>query len=297
MTESGVFELENPEGFCLKQKPAVVRGPGLAVIRASGADTLAFFDRIFTNRVSAIKKGGMISGWADAKGRLIAAPQLVRAGEDALYLLVPRDTAETLMKKLRLYIFRSKVILEDVTEKVRPVAVLGTEEGVRAELEKAGLSLPGAPWGVMAAGAARVLRLPDARDGVPLFAGAPVRALVLSGSDALEEAAPDESLWWLSEIAAEVPSIFAGAVGKFVPQGVGLERFGGVSFNKGCYPGQELISRVQHNMAKFGKGPAVTRTAEAVPAAGEALGEKVVVLAVKAGAETFALVQAPAAGA
>lgn len=301
MTESGVFELENPVASRLAEKPAAARIAGLAVIRASGADTLSFFDRVFTNRVSAIKDAAMISGWADAKGRLIAAPKLVRAGEDALYLLVPRDTAEDLMKKLRLYIFRSKVTLEDVTKKIRPTVLLGTAEGVGAALEKAGLSLPENAWGVAAAGEARAVRLPDAKeakDAVPFFAGAPVRVLVLVGPEAFEGVEEvDEALWWLSEIAAEVPSIFAGAVGKFVPQGVGLERFGGVSFNKGCYPGQELISRVQHNMAKFGKGPAVIRTAEAAPAAGVDFGDKVAVFSVKAGSETFVLVQAPLAAA
>lgn len=296
MTESGVFELENPVAFRLAEKPAAVRIAGLAVIRASGADTLSFFDRVFTNRVSAIKDGAMISGWADAKGRLIAAPQLVRAGEDALYLLVPRETAEALMKKLRLYIFRSKVVLENVTEQVRPMALLGTAEGVGAALEKAGLSLSESAWGVVSAGGARAVRLPDAKDAVPFFTGAPVRVLVFAGPEAFEGVEnAGEALWWLSEIAAEVPSIFAGAVGKFVPQGVGLELFGGVSFNKGCYPGQELISRVQHNKAKFGKGPAVIRTAEAVPAAGVDFGDKVAVLSVKAGSETFAFVQAPLA--
>ena len=299
MLESGVFTLENPSQLHLKERPALAGLPDLAVIRAEGADTLSFLDRIFTNRVSAIGEGAMISGWADAKGRLLAAPRIVRAGEDALHLVVPRETAPDFLKKLRLYVFRSKVRLEDVTERLPAAGLLGSEAGAARALEAAGLALPAAAWGVSRTEGACAVRMPDARGDVPLFSGAPARVLLLADKAAFGRIAAqggdEPALWWLSEIAARTPSVFSGACGKFVPQGIGLGELGGLSFNKGCYPGQEVIARVQHNLSKFRKALKLLRTEAALPAAGEDWEDGVVVQAVRMGSETFALMQAPAA--
>lgn len=299
MSESGCFSLDIASLPDPAEKPvAVPLGADLAVIRAEGADTLPFFNRIFTNRVEKIGEGAMISGWADAKGRLIAAPRLVRAAPDALYLIVPKDTAEALAKKLRMYIFRSKVTLSDAGEEAAPAGLLGTGEGVSAALAAAGAALPEAAWGVSKAEGLTAVRLPDAAEEVPALGAARVRVLLLGTAGAIAKTGAAEAsqsgLWWLSEIAARVPSVFAGSVGKFIPQGIALDELGGVSFNKGCYPGQELIARVHNHPEKFGKKLAFVRTKAEVPAAGADCEAGVAVEAVKIGDETFALMQAAA---
>ena len=54
------------------------------------------------------------------------------------------------------------------------------------------------------------------------------------------------SVWWRSEVEAAVPTVFAATQEKFVPQMINLEVLGGVSFKKGCYPGQEVVARSQY---------------------------------------------------
>jgi folate-binding protein YgfZ len=54
------------------------------------------------------------------------------------------------------------------------------------------------------------------------------------------------TLWWISEIDAAVPTVFAATQEKFVPQMLNLEVLGGVDFKKGCYPGQEVVARSQY---------------------------------------------------
>ena len=61
-----------------------------------------------------------------------------------------------------------------------------------------------------------------------------------------EIARGSSSHWWLSEIDAAVPTIFAATQEKFVPQMINLEVLGGVDFKKGCYPGQEIVARSQY---------------------------------------------------
>lgn len=60
------------------------------------------------------------------------------------------------------------------------------------------------------------------------------------------DASTDSALWWASEIAAGKTTVWPGSRELFVPQAVNYELSGGVVFNKGCYPGQEVVSRVQH---------------------------------------------------
>jgi folate-binding protein YgfZ len=55
-----------------------------------------------------------------------------------------------------------------------------------------------------------------------------------------------ESRWALEEIRAGRPLITAATQDQFVPQMVNLEKLGGVDFQKGCYPGQEIVARAQY---------------------------------------------------
>ncbi|MDO8705651.1 MAG: hypothetical protein Q7J84_11975, partial [Sulfuricaulis sp.] len=47
-------------------------------------------------------------------------------------------------------------------------------------------------------------------------------------------------------IMAGIPSVHPGTIEEFVPQMANLEAVGGVNFKKGCYPGQEIVARMQY---------------------------------------------------
>jgi folate-binding protein YgfZ len=85
-----------------------------------------------------------------------------------------------------------------------------------------------------------VLRLPDAA-GTSRW---------LLASPAGDEPPPLPALplaqWQWLEVASGVPTIVGATVEQFVPQMVNLELVGGVHFQKGCYPGQEVVARSQY---------------------------------------------------
>ena len=54
------------------------------------------------------------------------------------------------------------------------------------------------------------------------------------------------SVWALQDIESGIPDIYATTVESFVPQMANLHAIGGVSFKKGCYPGQEVVARMQY---------------------------------------------------
>jgi folate-binding protein YgfZ len=55
-----------------------------------------------------------------------------------------------------------------------------------------------------------------------------------------------EPVWRLTEVRAGTPWITASTQEEFVPQMANMELIGAVSFNKGCYPGQEIVARTQY---------------------------------------------------
>jgi len=67
-----------------------------------------------------------------------------------------------------------------------------------------------------------------------------------AAASASAECKGDEESWALQEIRAGRPLITAATQDQFVPQMVNLETLGGVDFQKGCYPGQEIVARAQY---------------------------------------------------
>ena len=55
-----------------------------------------------------------------------------------------------------------------------------------------------------------------------------------------------EPVWRLLDIQAGIPNILAATAELFVPQMINLQLINGVSFKKGCYPGQEIVARMQY---------------------------------------------------
>ena len=53
----------------------------------------------------------------------------------------------------------------------------------------------------------------------------------------------DADAWRAADLAAGIPWIGAATQDLFIPQTVNLELIQGVSFTKGCYPGQEVVAR------------------------------------------------------
>ena len=293
MMQEGSWAVSPQDCRGLGQGSALSPLESLSVIRASGADALGFFDRLFCSRISDIGEGAKLTGWADAQGRLIAAPRIVREAPESFLLLIPRGLAPAFLKKIRLYVFRSKVKFEEVTGSLCASGLAGG--GAARALEAAGLSLPEKPWEVSRSGGLAAVRVPDADPGrVPALEAAFPRVIVLGEPGALPRLdAPkaSEGLWWLADISCGLPTVFAATSGRFLPQAVGLEKLGGVSFNKGCYPGQEVIARLQNHPERLKRQPEILCSHEPLPGAGGECAGGTVVESVSAGEAFYALIE------
>jgi len=93
----------------------------------------------------------------------------------------------------------------------------------------------------------RVTRLPGgARGSERIVIRAPLTATPAWQARCASLTEAPLAQWWWSQIDAGVPTVLAATQEKFVPQMINLEVLGGVSFKKGCYPGQEIVARSQY---------------------------------------------------
>jgi len=218
----------------------------LGLIRASGADAAGFLHNLLTNDINGITPGGArFAGFCTPKGRLLALFLIWREGDDFL-LMLPRDILSAMLKKLSMYVLRSKVKLTDATDEraligysipraAAPAPTLGFDEAV------AGLPR----FGVAVVEGGQAIRLDDTRWLLALDA-----ASAASRWQQLTTSARPVGLaaWQWLEIAGGQPRVVAGTQEAFVPQMLNMElpAVAGVSFSKGCYPGQEIVARTQY---------------------------------------------------
>lgn len=214
----------------------------LAILQADGADATAFLHGQLSNDVQGLAPGeSLLAGYCNAKGRLFALPRLWRVG-DGWQLCLPADTADVVLKRLRMFVLRSKVTLtrrEDLT-------LLGVAgDGAVDCLRQAGLPVPGEVNAVSMYGDVAVMRLPGSSARFQICAPDAVAPALWA---ALAECArpASGSVFRLLDIDAGLAVIHAPTLEAFVPQMVNLDRVDGVSFRKGCYPGQEIVARMHY---------------------------------------------------
>lgn len=194
--------------------------PDWGVIRASGADAASFLQSQLTQDVLGLDAHrATLAGWCSAKGRLMASFVVWRPAPDEVLLACSADLLPAVLKRLSMFVLRAKCKLSDAS---------------------AELPLHGVAGAVAGAG---VWRRVDGAIGLPPARGV-ARALFAGAAPALP--ALDANAWSWLEVASGVPRIVAATVEKFVPQMVNLELVGGVNFQKGCYPGQEVVARSQY---------------------------------------------------
>jgi folate-binding protein YgfZ len=236
------FDAADPRAHAAAGATTVIPLTHLGLIRSSGEESAPFLHNLFSNDVNKLAPEAVQwNSFNSPKGRMLASLLLWR--EVAGHMLaVSADIHPALLKKLSMYVLRSKVKLTDGDADTVLVGVSGKDAS--AVLGRAGLPLPAGPMRQAAAGEARCLQL-DANSFVLALpaAEAPARFAALVAAGALKAGT---DAWQLAMIRAGVPLVTAATQEEFVAQMLNYEVIGGVSFNKGCYPGQEIVARTQY---------------------------------------------------
>lgn len=188
-----------------------------AIVSVSGPDAEHFLQNIVTADLDTLKSG-------EAKPSALLAPQgkilfdflVSRTGDGALLLECRADIADDFVRRLTLYKLRAKVEISKRDESL--VAVSWGDDSVASETDSSWL---------------RDSRFPE---DAPTWRSYQPQA-----------ATADLTAWHAFRIAAGIAESGPDyALGDAFPHDVLLDQMGGVGFRKGCYIGQEVVSRMQH---------------------------------------------------
>lgn len=218
----------------------------LAVFHITGADALSFIQGQVTNDIaSASTLQSKLAGYCTAQGRLLATLVLNQLPETSTELptiqgLIKRDLCEPVLKRLSMFVLRAKAKLSVTSQRVVGVSVTNDQKN-RLE-EQLGHTLPLTPWEVTHCASGSWICAP-VRQGHRWWWI--VSNEQLNTQQALFNAclSQDSEEWHALDIDAGIPWIELSTQDVFIPQTLNLDLIEGVSFTKGCYPGQEIVAR------------------------------------------------------
>ena len=206
------------------------------VIRAQGADAASFLHGQLTQDMQSLQAGqARLAGFCSAKGRLLASFVVWRHDADTLLLACSADLLAATLKRLSMFVLRAKCKLSDASADWPLYGLAGAEAA--AWLGDAAATQA---WACAPLGAGHAIRLPDS--------AGQTRWLLAQPADAAAPPLPALAIadWDWLEVQSAVARISAATLEHFVPQMVNLELVGGVNFQKGCFPGQEVVARSQY---------------------------------------------------
>jgi tRNA-modifying protein YgfZ len=218
---------------------AACRLSDFSVFTVSGPDAASFLHNQLTNKVTDLAAHQLQrTGYCTPKGRLLAIMLQWKAADDSIGHIIPRELHESTVKRLKMFVLRSKVSFVD---HMNDTAIYGLWGSVAADVQVgAVMQLPELPG-------ATLMRTHDC----PVL-GPRAWLLVNDAQAAAADAwlnnisQRPEAAWRFSEIQSGLPWVWKPTAEAFVPQMVNLELVDGVSFTKGCYPGQEVVARSQY---------------------------------------------------
>lgn len=204
----------------------------LEVVAIEGEDAAEFISNQFTSDTNQIKhKEIHQSAWCDPKGRVLFAPVLFKHN-DGYRCLLPKDLATQFCQRLKMFVLRSQVSIQPLHDLSVGGMVLDNGapvvEGEQAQVE--------------------VLEIPPANTASERIS----RYYLIGDAELIKAFAADRALprndrqWQRDQMINGIAEINVAVSGEFLPQELNFDALNAVSFQKGCYPGQEIIARLKY---------------------------------------------------
>jgi len=210
--------------------------PDRGVIKVSGDDARKFLDGLVTTNIDLLQPGlGRFGALLTPQGKIIVDFLVTEASQaqgGGFVFDVPLALAQALATKLGFYKLRAKVTVENLSSQLGVLAVWGGEPATKPDLAFQDPRDPQLGW--------RFLVPED---------------LAATTASAIGAELCDSDDYEAHRIACGAPRGGVDFIyGDAFPHETNMDRLHGVDFDKGCYVGQEVVSRMQH------RGTARTRT-------------------------------------
>lgn len=218
----------------------------IAVLRIAGEDAVNFLHGQLSNDISGMgQQEARLAAYCNPKGRMLGSLVLWHETSEPgspLLALVKADAVEPMLKRLRMFVLRSKVSFEQTSLAVYGVSTVSAPKPVWSIQHHESFTLIAAP----------VSSNQSARQWLVAEADSDISGLTTENGSALVPR--DAQAWHAQDIEAGLGWVEQGNVELFIPQSMNYDLNGGVSFTKGCYPGQEVVARAHFRGAVKRRG-------------------------------------------
>ncbi|KPJ92202.1 MAG: hypothetical protein AMJ53_09865 [Gammaproteobacteria bacterium SG8_11] len=214
-----------------------------AVISVDGEDNMDFLQNQFSNDVRLVNEThSQLSAYCSPKGRVLSLFRIIKQ-DRTYFLLLPQERLQSTLNRLKMFVLRSKVMLEDASGRIGVLGIGGN--GSTELLSRLSSNLPQTSDDSVYVQALSIVKL----------MGDPSRYLIVGGYDQLRavwnqckpQATPvSGQVWAYWNIQAGLPEVFEVNSDEFVPQMLNLHSLNAINFKKGCYPGQEVVARMHY---------------------------------------------------
>jgi folate-binding protein YgfZ len=204
------------------------------VLQVSGQDAATLLQGQLTCNVNDVNsQKSSFTAMCNPKGRVIATILLIRQ-DDFFLIVLPLDLIEIISKKLLMYKLRSVVNINDVTAEYCMVGVSKTKSSNGAFTttnngEVISIAMPSQQSRHLVL--SKFFKLKNYCEN-----------LIASADFAWEH----NEDWRLQDLQSGLAWLTTASSEQFIPQMLNLDQLGGVSFNKGCYTGQEIVARTHY---------------------------------------------------
>jgi tRNA-modifying protein YgfZ len=207
----------------------------LGILSVTGQDAaLLLQGQVTCNVYEVTEHKAIFAAMCNPKGRVIST-FLVLKKDDGFLLVLPKVLLEPVKKKLQMYVLRSKVTLTDSSDSLCLIGLLG--QGTPQAAQFGSHRHEGAIFVSMSAVQNRQLIVADPDSATALWSDAVLRQAFQAGnSDA----------WRSLDILSGIPWLGMETSEEHIPQMLNLDKLNGISFNKGCYTGQEIVARTHY---------------------------------------------------
>ena len=216
------------------------------LLKISGKDAESFLHNQLSTNIKKLPAGqAQFSLYHTPKGRVIASFFIWRGEEDGVpcfYLLLARDLADIVYKRLAMYVLRAQAAIENLSAANAYLGLCGAEASGAIGAINTSCDAPKAGAVITQQNATMIAAANNLYVIVtPLTRLAEIWAIFVR-----HVPPAGRYLWRRAWILAGIPTITAATSEELLPYAANGDALGGLDFHKGCYPGQEIIARTRY---------------------------------------------------
>jgi len=215
----------------------------LSIIEITGQDAVEFLNGQFTINIKQLAKNHLqFSAWCNPKGQ-VKTTFFIYRHKTGFNILLPAELKDSFLKQLQMYIMRANVKLIDKSDVLVRVGIQTNNNKLLAESTG---SLPEQEGGITIQNGLHCLHTFSSENNSQryIFIGSIEKLTNLWQEFLRHSTAMDTATWKLLDIQAGYPWLSQQTTEKLLPQMLNLDLIDGLDYQKGCYPGQEIIARL-----------------------------------------------------